>query len=250
MSGGHLLETTVCRWLAFLCAPALVDCGSTRSTAGDAATQRDATVVTDSSDGSSCAAGGRSTIYLNFDGVVVQKSAIDDARANQSSLVAASSETFPRYLSWRPDRETHISLIMDRLTTALASFPIDLTRVRPATGDYRMIVFGGIFNLTTGASSSSWSLATTDCGHRDANDIGFVFDKLGPAYAADAALNVIGHFAGLDTSTTTDDCMQATPGSPPCVFEPAAMISAGACGGSALTQDEPSAIVAAFQCSD
>jgi hypothetical protein len=250
MSGGHLLETTLCRWLAFLCAPALVDCGSAKSTANDAATQPDALAGPDSSDASSCTVGGRSTIYLNFDGVVVQKSAIDDARANQSTLVAASSQTFPRYLSWRPDRETHLSIIMDRLTTALASFPIELTRVRPATGDYRMIVFGGSFDLTMGASSSSWSFATTDCGHRDANDVGFVFDKLVPAYAAGAALNVIGHFAGLDTSTTAGDCMQATPGSPPCVFEPAAMISLGACVGTTLTQDEPSAMVAAFQCSD
>jgi hypothetical protein len=237
--------------VVFLCMTVLVSCGSGRATSNDAAVQPDGIAGLDSSGSSACNAQGSSTIYLNFDGVVLQKSALDDARSNESSLLAASTETFPRFLSWRPDRETgHIPIIMDRLTAALSAFPVDLTRTRPATGDYRMIVFGGRYDLTTVNSSSAWSYAATDCGHHNVNDVGFVFDMLAAPTVADAALNVIGHFAGLDTSTTAGDCMQATPGSTACVFNQAAVIPPGGCGGAAATEDEPSALVAAFHCSE
>jgi hypothetical protein len=225
-------------------------CGSGSSSASDATPRSDTIKELDSSNSSSCTVTGRSKIYLNFDGVVVQKAAMDDARSNESGLVAASSEMFPRFLSWRPDRDTiHIPAIMDRLTTALASFPIDLTRVRPTTGNYRMVVFGGTSQLTTVGSTSAWSYVTTDCGHRDLDDIGFVFDHVIPAEVGDAALNVIGHFAGLDTSSTAGDCMQAMPGSTACVFGHTAMVNPATCGGAAPIQDEPAAIVAAFDCS-
>lgn len=148
-------------------------------------------------------------VYLNFEGATLSRGMASDARANTASWIGRTDGraqgTVPRYRSGAADRDSQIATIISNVRAALAQFPVIVVTDRPASGDYVMVVFGGV-NTDLG---TPYTIATNelDCGDANRNDVAWVSDTTASAKVDDYAIGAIGFGLGLTATTSTTDCM-------------------------------------------
>jgi hypothetical protein len=144
-------------------------------------------------------------IFLNFDGVVLQLSAVDDAAQDHARWIGVPQAAIPPYHANNQNRANQIQTITDAVRAALAGFPITVVTQRPAAGPYVMIAFGG--DSQTVGTVYSGAASYHDCGDATKSDVGWVADKVGVTKAADYAVGAVGWALGLQGTGDPDDCM-------------------------------------------
>jgi hypothetical protein len=195
------------------------------------------------------------TLYLSFEGVVLQLGTEDDAAQNLASWMdpIAPSVTVPRYASGQADRQAQIDAIVTQVTDALDSFDVEVVTQRPAAGPYDMFVFGGApasFRFPAGVSSAY----SYDCDDSVESNVGIVFDDFWPGYSeANLAINFFGVSHGVATTTVDTDCMcsNCLPHAGPCILSGNAPISQGyqkVCGAAPGNQDSEGEFDDRFSC--
>jgi hypothetical protein len=149
----------------------------------------------------SCNAGPY-TLWLDFDGAMIDHGAADDATASPPlSLLASSATAFPAFDSTvaAPGvaRADVIASIVDRVRGKFAAYAVDVTTARPAAGTYSALLVGGTHD-TIGAAAGEGGLAVEDCGNASDRNVAFVFaGELPPVNGgAVAVANIIAHEAG------------------------------------------------------
>lgn len=164
----------------------------------------DAPTVTPTPDAALPRCSGR-VVYLNFDGATLTRGTPSDAAANRASWIGVTTATVPPYRAGAGDRAAQIQAITNRITGALASYPITVTTQRPVAGQYVMVVFGG----TRDDVGSIYSYATSfhDCGDAVKNDVAWLSDVVPSGKAGDYALGAIAWGLGLNGTNDPNDCM-------------------------------------------
>ncbi len=223
------------------------------------ASPEDAVAATDATDATTADAPagdamhhGR-VVFLNFDGATLLKGP-SDATANQASWLMATNGTVPPYAGGTSATST----IVDALTARL-SVITTVTTVRPSSGQYVMVLFGG----TASQVHSFYTVANAqlDCGDVQKNDVAWIAESVDPTAAADKAMGAIGFGLGLSSTQLTDDCMcswgdNCSPMGSPCMLRNGVArdqnVSNDPNTGDPLicpgaTQDELSTFEAAFQ---
>lgn len=175
----------------------------------------------ESPDGRDPTAQGLRVVYLNFDGVTLTSSnQADDGPSNTSAIITAttspgSTRTIapfsPGDLSSTGglSRDQIIQRVVDRLYQSHADFDVQFTTVRPNSGPYSMVVFGGNCQQVAGANCAG--VALLDCGDQLPSNISFVFppglrvDDLSTTAAQEAA-----HAFGLAHTNDQGDIMYPT----------------------------------------
>lgn len=146
----------------------------------------------------------RREVYLNFDGQALTQGP-SDATQNHASWMTTATGTAPAYRANDTDRDQAIQTIVDGVTAELARFPITVTRTRPGSGSYVMIVYGG----TSDQVGSSFGAAVNqlDCGDTRPDDVAWIADNVGGQRAINDTLGAIGFGLGLTATTDVHDCM-------------------------------------------
>lgn len=145
-------------------------------------------------------------LYLSFEGETLTDGATSDAKTNVASWMTngITSATAPPYHAAQADRSTDIQIIVDEVTSRLAPFAIAVTTIRPPTGDYMMIVFGG---AAATMGSDFGFVQELDCGDQVRNDVAWVDDGFPDALVPNAVVGSIGFAIGLTATTDPTDCM-------------------------------------------
>src|SRR2546428_13709440 len=73
----------------------------------------------------------RRTLFVTFEGGTLQPGERDDAATNITINVRVP-RTLPGYRASDPGRATQIQSVFDQVQSALAPFPVDVVRERPA----------------------------------------------------------------------------------------------------------------------
>lgn len=146
----------------------------------------------------------RRTLYLNFDGQKLTQGP-SDATLNTAQWMNMMSGEAPPYRLTDTGRNLVIQTIVDGVTRQLVRFPITVTRIRPSSGNYVMIVYGG----TAGDVGSSFGAAVNqlDCGDTRPNDVAWIADGVTGQRAINTTIGTIGFGLGLTATTDTSDCM-------------------------------------------
>ena len=155
-------------------------------------------------DGGSGPACTRRTVYLNFDGQALIQGP-SDARLNQASWMTLPAGVALPYRLGTTDRDHGIQTIVDGVTAELARFPITVTRTRPSTGDYVMIVYGG--TADTVGSNFGAAVNQLDCGDARPDDVAWLSDSVTGTRAINDTIGAIGFGLGLTATTDAHDCM-------------------------------------------
>jgi len=143
-------------------------------------------------------------VYLSFEGETLTDAPTSDAKLNLASwMTGVASATAPPYRAGDANRATIIQTIVDEATTRLAPFTT-VTTVRPTTGDYLMIVFGG---AAATMGSAFGFVQELDCGDLVRNDVAWVADNFPTNLIPNAIMGSIGFAIGLTATTDTTDCM-------------------------------------------
>ena len=111
----------------------------------------------------------------------------------------------PPYRFTDTGRDTAIQTIVDGVTRQLAQFPITVTRIRPSTGNYVMIVYGGIASVV--GSNFGPAVNELDCGDTRPNDVAWIADSVTGQRAINTAIGAIGFGLGLTATIDPRDCM-------------------------------------------
>jgi hypothetical protein len=184
----------------------------------------------------------RRTLFINFEGAVLDPG-YSDATVNKTPLIAKRS-TLPAF-SGSSDLRTSI---VATLTEALGSYDLAIVTVRPATGPYDMIVFGGSpANLELPADLDS--VAPIDCGDGRKSDLAVVFDGTTSIRLANAALGAVGNMAGMDRVTRAGDCLgDRRNATAVCTYgaNVSKDLTLALCG--TTPQDEPAMLAVAYGC--
>jgi hypothetical protein len=195
---------------------------------------------------------GAHRLYLDFDGQDVVAGP-DDATMNRSSLVP-QAVTVPAFLAGEVDAEAQIATIVASVQTALAPYDVEVTRERPASGTYDMIVFGGQSDAVVGQAGLQFAGPTT-CMGGPAAQVGFVFEIRKPLLATAAtAVGVYAVMHGATTTSTRGDCLclddpACAPEDTQCTFAADALASgSAACGGESDEVDGVQEMIDAFGC--
>lgn len=194
-------------------------------------------------------------VFLNFDGVTLTKATASDATLNHASwMTNLQTGTAPPYLKGVADRLTTIQSIVDGVRAQLVQFPVTVVTTRPTSGNYVMIVFGGVQGNV--GSRFSDAVNALDCGDVHPNDVAWIADAvLPPQRAINTAIGAIGFGLGLTATTDQSDCMCSWDNmcvpidTAPCKLgSPIARDPAAGqlCTGAAATQDEVATIHDAF----
>ncbi|HEX3759712.1 MAG TPA: hypothetical protein VHW23_13455 [Kofleriaceae bacterium] len=146
----------------------------------------------------------RRVVYLNFDGQALVQGP-SDATLGQAPWMTTPTGTAPRYRADDADRDPTIQTIVDGVTAELARFPITVTRTRPSSSSYVMIVYGG----TAGDVGSNFgaAVAQLDCGDTRPSDVAWISDNVAGQRAINDTLGAIGFGLGLTATTDVHDCM-------------------------------------------
>jgi hypothetical protein len=191
-------------------------------------------------------------VFLEFESIDLHLGA-EDATVSSSSIISADV-TAPGYLQDAADRETQIADITDQVVNTLTPLGVDVVTVRPAAGDYTMVVIGGAstdVGIQAGVGGIS---AFTGCDTPVPRRVTFAFDTVSGTQAMpfQVANIAIGSFlVGLGTPTSSDaaDCLCWD--SPSCNGAVACTLGgtttpryASSFCGTGATFDEPAAIAA------
>ena len=155
-------------------------------------------------DAAVAAACTRRTVYLDFDGQALTQGATDATR-NQAHWMTRPQGIAAPYRAGDGNRDAAIQTIVDGVRAQLAQFPITVSRTRPSTGSYVMIVFGG--DATTVGSAFGGAVNELDCGDKAPNDVAWISDSVGGQRAINSAIGAIGFGLGLTATSDPRDCM-------------------------------------------
>jgi hypothetical protein len=144
------------------------------------------------------------TVYLNFDGQKLIQGP-SDARLDQAQWMNMPSGRAPAYRSTDTARDAAIQTIVDGVTAQLSRFPITVTRMRPSSGNYVMIVYGG--SAMDVGSNFGEAVNQLDCGDTRPNDVAWIADTVTGQDAINATIGAIGFGLGLTATTNIHDCM-------------------------------------------
>ena len=186
-------------------------------------------------------------VYLNFDGVTITQGATDSTQ-NRAQWIGVSTAVIPAYHS-----STQIASITSGVQTALAGVPVTIVTQRPTSGEYVMIVLGGV--KTDVGTGYGYATGDHDCGDLVKNDVGWVSDNVPSSIVVPVTVGTIGWALGLQGTTDPSDCMcgwanDCQWSSSTCTLHAQIATTtssspATTCAGLA-TQDEPTAFHAAF----
>jgi len=145
-------------------------------------------------------------VYLSFDGQVLIQGP-SDATLNQASWMQIPLGVAPPYQgSGTTDRATTIKTITDGVTAQLSQFPVNVTTERPTSGNYMMIVFGGLASDV--GSNFGGAVDQLDCGDTRPNDVAWISDNgKSNQRAINSAIGAIGFGLGLTATSDPHDCM-------------------------------------------
>ena len=144
-------------------------------------------------------------VYLNFEGQTLTQGR-SDATTNQAEWMQIATGTAPPYLSGNANRATTIQGIVDGVRAQLAQFPITVVTTRPATGNYVMIVYGGL-RAAVGSNYGS-AVNRLDCDDSRPNDVAWISDNVATVqHAVNLTLGAIGFGLGLTATNDPLDCM-------------------------------------------
>jgi hypothetical protein len=150
------------------------------------------------------------TVYLAFDQIDLHVGA-EDATVSSSSIIPADA-TAPGYRLDAADRETQIAAITDQIVNTLSPLGIDVLSIRPASGDYTMIVIGGS-STDVGLQAGLGGVSSfAGCDQPVPKRITYAFDTVNGVHQPEIGVaNIaIGSFlVGLGTPTSSDaaDCL-------------------------------------------
>ena len=103
-------------------------------------------------------------VFLDFDGATLDLGPSDDARIDQTM-------NFDLEGTWGPAEPGFADAIVERVQAALAPYAIEVTDVRPADGDYTMVIISADPSPIFGAAG----LSAVDCGDLEPNNVAVVF---------------------------------------------------------------------------
>ncbi len=160
------------------------------------------------------AAQGLRTVYLNFDGVTLNRSTtVDDATVNVSSIVNSATEVIPAMTTsglidvGGLSRQQVIDRVLADLEAIFEPYHVDFVTSRPVSAPYPMIVFGGDSLTVTGSAGLS-GIALSDCDDTMPSNIIFVFPSgLRVGDLAEIAAEESAHAFGLGHTIDTSDIM-------------------------------------------
>jgi hypothetical protein len=143
-------------------------------------------------------------VYLNFDGQLLIQGP-SDATLDQARWMNMPAGAAPPYRLADTARDATIQTIVAGVTAQLARFPIAVTRTRPRSGNYVMIVFGG--SAADVGSNFGAAVNQLDCGDAHPNDVAWISDNLTGQRAINTAIGAIGFGLGLTATSDVHDCM-------------------------------------------
>jgi hypothetical protein len=144
-------------------------------------------------------------IYLNFDGQSLTQGATSNSKANVASWMNKATGAAPPYRAGTADRDAQIQTIVDGVTQQLSSFPITVVTTRPPTGDYVMVLFGGV--QTDVGSNFSVAVQELDCNDPNRNDVAWLTGNVIGQRAINTTLGAVGFGLGLTATSDPNDCM-------------------------------------------
>lgn len=156
---------------------------------------------------------GHRVVFLNFDGVTLTRSFTnDDARINVSAIVNSPTEVVPPFdpadlvSTGGLSRAQIIAQVVEDLYVIHEPYDVEFVTVRPASGDYSMVVFGG--NCDEVASRNCAGVAIRDCGDQMPANVTFVFARgLRVRDLATTAAQEAAHAWGLGHTDDREDIM-------------------------------------------
>jgi len=194
------------------------------------------------------------TVYLNFEGQTLTQGP-SDATTNHAGWMTIATGTAPPYLSGNANRAAAIQAITDGVRMELSQFPVTVVTTRPASGNYVMIVFGGL--RTAVGSNYGGGVNQLDCGDVRPNDVAWISDTVTPnQHVINTAIGAIGFGLGLTATNDPLDCMCGWANN--CLSDNTVACKLGSpiardtstatqtCPGAAARQDEVAAIHDAF----
>lgn len=203
--------------------------------------------------GSDAAPACSKVVFLQFEGQALTKGPRSDATQNLVSWTTVLNVDAPMYHATSPTRGTEIQAIVDGVRQRLASFPIAVVTTRPASGNYNMIVFGGVAQDVGSPAGSA--MQQLDCGDKAANDVAWIGDGVTPTTRiVNLAVGALGWGVGLNATADPEDCMcgwgnSCTPSLNACTLSTGILRDLTAtqvCAGGLTTQDEPAAFTSSF----
>ncbi|MCA9666919.1 MAG: matrixin family metalloprotease [Myxococcales bacterium] len=170
-------------------------------------------------------------VYLNFDGEKLTAGG-NDSRTNQTTLITVPELDYPA-LSWDKfgGRDTAEKKILDELKILFGEYALEFVTTRPASGDYTMVMVGGVGTNVKKGSPGTVGIAPLDCKNNNKNDLAVVFgDKVSSAQkVAFVIAHELGHTLGLVHVNDNRAIMNPGLTSETCCFVEASLTEPGQC---------------------
>lgn len=140
-------------------------------------------------------------LYLNFNGQALTKGTTSDAKTNVVAWMAGkTAATAPAF-----GRNAEALQINSGITSGLSAMSVDVVTVRPASGDFMMIVFGG--DNTNIGTQFTKAVQSLDCGNLVPSDVAWIAGSATVQEAINFSLGAVGFGVGLTATTGTSGCM-------------------------------------------
>lgn len=144
------------------------------------------------------------TLYVHTDGIMLLPGE-DDATNNRSSIAAQAVSLAP-YLVGEPQRQALIDGVVMQVKSIVAPYDIEVVTVRPASGDYSMMVMTDDSAQVLGLAPGMAAITRSSCNQRS-SPVSFAFGYPGRDYAARNAIAMFADQAAIPLSTKPGDCM-------------------------------------------
>jgi Big-like domain-containing protein/matrixin len=141
----------------------------------------------------------RTTIFVAFDGVVLEEADVDDAAHDRTAIAQLAGE----HASWSGD-ESARAAVLQRMREHWQRYPVDVVDARPTDPSYVMAVVTDGSPLGPGVSGA----AVLDCDDaRGPGEIVFAFAGSDAAAVAATISQEVGHALGLEHTDDPADLM-------------------------------------------